>query len=332
MRSVRPGMRVQNSSIAVVVDADDARRARVMSALSCSRVVPALSLHDAYSAVEEASPTIVAISDSAAAEGGLDMFLRLLSIVGSRWIVYGERQPPRLPTRANWVRFSRNDRPDLISTALSERRAQLKVANRRLRTPEIVCIGASTGGVAAIGQVLSGFSAESPPTLIVQHIRDGFIDSMISRLERSCAPRVVRATDGTVISRGTVYVAADSGCHLTLSGSFPPTIRIVPATDNGAHKPSVDALFQSAAPYGRSVAAGLLTGMGSDGAQGLAAIKKAGGFTLAQDRATSAVYGMPRVAAELGATSAILPLDRIAKALITGAAEYGSASSHRQGS
>lgn len=323
-------MRAQNSSIAVVVDADDGRRARVMSVLSCARVIPALSLHDAYSAVEEVSPAIVAISDSAAVEGGLDMFLRLLSVVGSRWIVYGDHQPPRLPPRANWVRFSQNDRPDLISAALSERGVRPSVATRRVRTPEIVCIGASTGGVGAIGQVLSGFSAESPPTLIVQHIRHGFIHSMISRLERSCAPRVVRATDGAVLSRGTVYVAADNGCHLTLSGSFPPSIRIIPATDNGAHKPSVDALFQSAAAYGRSVAAALLTGMGSDGAQGLAAIKKAGGFTLAQDRATSTVYGMPRVAAEMGAASAILPLDRIADALISGGTQYDSASSDRR--
>ncbi len=314
-------MRAQNTSIAVVVDADEGRRARVRSALSSTRVIEALSLHDAYSAVEEASPAMVAIADSAAAEGGLDMFLRLLSVVGSRWIVYGERQPPRLPPRANWVRIARHDGPDLISAAFADGGVRQKLGQRRSRSPEIVCIGASTGGVGAIGQVLSGFSAESPPTLIVQHIRDGFIDSMISRLERSCAPRVVRATDGTVLSRGTVYVAADNGFHLTLSGAFPPSIRIVPATDGGAHKPSVDALFQSAAVYGRSVAAALLTGMGADGARGLAAIKKAGGFTVAQDRATSTVYGMPRVAAETGAASAILPLDQIAAALMSGSDE-----------
>ncbi len=311
-------MRPKNRPIAVVVDADAHRRTRVMTALSPARVIEAHSLHDAYNAVEATSPAVVAISDSAAEEGGLDMFLRLLSVVGARWVVYGERAPHRLPPRANWVNFRRNDRPDVISAALSETGHKPPVSVPRTRGPDIICIGASTGGVSAIERVISAFSAESPPTLIVQHIRDGFIHSMIDRLERSCLPRVVRARDGTALSRGTVYIAADSGSHLVLDGASRPGIRIVPAVDGGAHKPSVDALFRSAAAYGRSVAAALLTGMGSDGAQGLAAIRKAGGFTIAQDRSTSTVFGMPRVAVEMGAAAAILPLDRIADALISG--------------
>lgn len=311
-------MRAEKPQIAVVVDSDESRRSRVMRGLSATRVLEALSLHDAYSAVEEAGPNMVAISESAASEGGLDMFLRLLAVIGSRWIIYGDQPPACLPPRANWVTFTKQDKPDLITAALSEGGSRNGVSTSRRRSPGIICIGASTGGVAAIGQVLSGFSAESPPTLIVQHIRDGFIDSMISRLERSCAPRVVRATDGAPLMRGTVYVAADNGCHLVLNGTSTPKIRIAPATDRSAHKPSVDALFYSAAAYGRNVAAALLTGMGSDGARGLAAIRKAGGFTIAQDQATSTVYGMPRVAAEMEAAIAILPLNRIAYALMSG--------------
>jgi two-component system chemotaxis response regulator CheB len=293
-------------------------------------VIEALSLHDAYSAVEETSPAVVAIGDSAAGEGGLDMFLRLLSVIGSRWFVYGDRAPHRLPPHAKWVDFNRHDRPDVITAALSETDHRPRAKSPRSRTPGIICIGASTGGVSAIEHVISSFSAESPPTLIVQHIRDGFIHSMIGRLERSCLPRVVRARDGAVLSQGTVYVAADSGCHLTLDGAFPPVIRIVPATDNGPHKPSVDAMFRSAAKYGRSVAAALLTGMGSDGAHGLAAIRKAGGFTIAQDRSTSTVFGMPRVAAEIGAAAAVLPLDQIASALVSGGVHGAFVTSDRQ--
>jgi two-component system chemotaxis response regulator CheB len=323
-------MKPEKRPIAVVVDADEHRRTRVMNALPTSRVIEALSLHDAYSAVEETCPAVVAIGDSAAREGGLDMFLRLLSVIGSHWFVYGDRVPHRLPPHARWVNFNRNDRPDVIIAALSETGHRPRAISPRARTPDIICIGASTGGVSAIEQVLSSFSAESPPTLIVQHIRQGFIHSMIGRLERSCLPRVVRAKDGAVLSRGTVYIAADDGCHLTLDGASLPAIRIVPATDSGPHKPSVDALFRSAAKYGRSVAAALLTGMGSDGAHGLAAIRKAGGFTVAQDRSTSTVFGMPRVAAEIGAAVAVLPLDQIAMALVAGGVHGAFATSDRQ--
>ncbi|MCS7295365.1 MAG: CheB methylesterase domain-containing protein, partial [Dehalococcoidia bacterium] len=157
-----------------------------------------------------------------------------------------------------------------------------------------------------------------PATLIVQHIRPGFIESTVERLERLCRPRVLRAVDGEAIVRGRVYLASDPTRHLVLAGRGTPRCRLVAEPPLHGHRPSIDRLFHSAVPYAAGIAAALLTGMGADGASGLKALRLAGAYTVVQDRTTSVVWGMPRVAAEMGAAVAVLPLDRIAGALLSG--------------
>lgn len=311
-------------SLAIVVDADRRRAAALAGALAPVRVAGAISLHDAFCLVEERRPELVLLSAGAAREPGLPMFVQLLEMVGARLVAYGAAPPDGLPQRAGWVALApgadAGADAGAVAAVLSRPAPPRVPAATRRAGPALVAIGASTGGIAAIEAVLAGFSAECPPTMIVQHIRPGFIASTIARLERVCAPRVVAAADGEPLARGTVYMAASEGCHLTLGAEDPPCCRVRPAQDGGQHRPSVDSLFDSVARLGPRASAALLTGMGADGAQGLLRIRRAGGFTIAQDRATSTVHGMPRVAAEIGAAAAVLPLGAIAAALLAGSA------------
>ena len=310
----------RDATLIMIVDPESERRRRLVANMDRSRVIDAISLHEAYSLVEETRPTLVALSERAAQEPGLEMFLQLAAVVGASCIVFGHRLPSDIPRQIQWVPFSMGDDPRKIFESKPYRMRPANAPAPQIRKPEIIVIGASTGGIAAIETVLGSFTAECPPTLIVQHIRSGFVDSMIERLERGSAPRVVKARNGALLTRGTVFIAADDQAHLTLTGRQEPRCAIVPAPENDIHKPSVDALFHSAADYGPRVSAAILTGMGADGAAGLAAIRAAGGTTIAQDKSSCTVYGMPRVAAEMGAAMAVLPLDRIGAALLSGLA------------
>lgn len=180
----------------------------------------------------------------------------------------------------------------------------------------MILIGASTGGIAAIETVLSAFPADCPPTLVVQHIRDGFVPGLVRRLDNCCRPRVVEAMDGLRLRRGTVFFAADTTRHLTVTGLSAPRCTLLDAPPRHGHRPAVDPLFESAQSWARQVSAAVLTGMGADGAAGLAALRRAGAHTIAQDRQSSVVWGMPRAAVEAGGAAEVLPLDRIGAALL----------------
>jgi len=182
--------------------------------------------------------------------------------------------------------------------------------------PDVVAIGASTGGVEALTEVLTGFPADCPPTLVTQHMPEHFTRSFAERLNRLCSPNVFEAVDGMPLRAGHVYIAPGAVGHLTVAGRMERVCRIVAGELRSGHRPSVDVMFESvAAAYGGKCAAALLTGMGSDGAEGLLALRNAGAHTVAQDRATSLVYGMPAAAAKIGAAIQILPLKEIANAL-----------------
>jgi len=193
---------------------------------------------------------------------------------------------------------------------------------KRVRGLNIIALGASTGGVEALTEVLSGFPADCPPTVVTQHMPEHFTKSFAERLDRLCAPKVVEASDGMPIRPGQVYIAPGAVGHLTISGRNERVCRVTPGELRSGHMPSVDVMFESVAEiYGGKVAAALLTGMGSDGAEGLLALKNAGAHTIAQDRATSLVYGMPAAADRLGAANQVLPLREIASALFGGRTE-----------
>lgn len=178
-----------------------------------------------------------------------------------------------------------------------------------------LALGASTGGPQAAFQVLHQLPANFPlPIACVQHISDGFLAGMVAWLDRECALRVKIAEPGEVPQLGTVYYARE-GQHLEINGSGRFTYTAAPAYEK--HRPSVSVLFSSVArQYGDGAAGVLLTGMGRDGATGLLAIAKAGGLTIAQDRDTSTVFGMPREAIALGAAKRVLAIEAIAPFLI----------------
>jgi len=175
---------------------------------------------------------------------------------------------------------------------------------------ELICLGASTGGPPAVQGILQGLSPQAtPPIALVQHINLGFVDSLARWLSETTGFKVEPARPGVRLQAGKVILAPES-LHLTvLKGGM---VRLVDADPVDGHRPSVTALFRSAAAYGSSAVGVLLTGMGRDGAQGLLEMKEAGAWTIAQDRATSVVYGMPGEAVALGGATEILPLGSIA--------------------
>ncbi|MCL1562405.1 MULTISPECIES: chemotaxis response regulator protein-glutamate methylesterase [Bombella] len=177
------------------------------------------------------------------------------------------------------------------------------------RTPfDVVGIGSSTGGVEAVEEVIKDFPAKSPPIVICQHMPSLYTSSFAARLD-SLIPQlsVAEAQDGEMLAPGMVRIAPGGEAHLVLEGHAPRLFtRLRSGEPVGGHRPSVDRLFHSIAQTaGRTSLGIILTGMGQDGAEGLLAMRRAGARTIGQDRASSVVYGMPRVAAELGAVEKV---------------------------
>ncbi|MBP3604603.1 MAG: chemotaxis response regulator protein-glutamate methylesterase [Lachnospiraceae bacterium] len=186
-----------------------------------------------------------------------------------------------------------------------------KVANKNL----VVAIGASTGGTEAIATVLKEFDTDIPGVVIVQHMPPKFTEMYAQRLDNMCKVRVKEAKTGDVVLPGQVLIAPGGDAHMQLvkvNGNFQVVIKKGPKV-NG-HCPSVDVLFQSVAEVVKNNAVGIiLTGMGGDGAKGLLEMKKAGARTIGQDESTCIVYGMPKVAYEIGAVEYQEKLPEIAK-------------------
>ena len=207
---------------------------------------------------------------------------------------------------------------DKIKTAATARVRPLKRTTSVSASVEfepgdaVVAIGSSTGGVEALLQVLSFFPANCPPTVITQHMPAHFTTSFAARLSRLCRPEVCEARDGDMLKPGQVFLAPGGETHLEVAGRGSLRCRLVTAPLVSGHRPSVDVLFHSMAANAGPRAIGvILTGMGSDGADGLLAMRKAGGGTIGQDEASAIIYGMPRAAFERGAVMTQLPLEKI---------------------
>jgi two-component system, chemotaxis family, protein-glutamate methylesterase/glutaminase len=190
-----------------------------------------------------------------------------------------------------------------------------KATDSLVTTRKILAIGASTGGPRAIEDVLTQLPPAGPGTVVVQHMPAQFTGEFAKRLNSLCAMRVAEATDGEEVLSGKALIAP-GGRHLLLQrhgATYVVRLRDMPAVNH--HRPSVDVMMHSVAKAAGSNAVGvILTGMGSDGAKGLLAMREAGAHTIAQDEETSIVYGMPKEAAALGGAAEVLPLDEIADA------------------
>jgi len=202
--------------------------------------------------------------------------------------------------------------PDIGSTS-GMPRAPLPVLKHYKTTDRLIAIGASTGGTEALRVVLERMPANAPAIVITQHIPAAFSLPFAKRLNNASAMTVCQAEDGQQILQGHAYVAPGNR-HLRVVRSGAKFIcRLDDGEPVNRHRPSVDVMFGSVAEHiGANAVGVLLTGMGTDGALGMQAMRAAGSHTLAQDEATSVVWGMPGEAVKLGAAEQVLPLERIA--------------------
>lgn len=179
----------------------------------------------------------------------------------------------------------------------------------------IIAIGASTGGTEAIVSVVKEFPADVPGTVIVQHMPAGFTEMYAKRLDNQCKCRVKEAENGDMVEQGLVLLAPGGDRQMSLvkvGENYQVSLKKAPKV-NG-HCPSVDVLFDSVAKnVGRKAIGIILTGMGGDGAKGLKAMREAGAKTIGQDEASCVVYGMPKVAYDIGAVQYQEKLGDIAK-------------------
>jgi two-component system chemotaxis response regulator CheB len=187
-----------------------------------------------------------------------------------------------------------------------------------------VAIGGSTGSPAAIVEILRSLPRDFPvPVLLVIHINEPFGAAFSQWLDGQSPLRVRYAADGEPLPSGGVVLMAAPGRHLVVERG---ALRLSSGPERHSCRPSVDVLFESlAAEAGSRVLACLLTGMGRDGAAGLLALRRAGAATIAQDEATSVVFGMPREAVILGAAERVLPLGAIGPAIAAAAPRRGGA-------
>lgn len=192
-----------------------------------------------------------------------------------------------------------------IAKVGSWKKAPIEVPSEHIAVTkdQIIAIGASTGGTEAIAAVLKEFDTDIPGVVIVQHMPPGFTEMYANRLNEQCRVRVKEAKTGDIVVPGQVLIAPGGDAHMKImkkDGIYQVVIRQGPKV-NG-HCPSVDVLFESVASVAKDKALGIiLTGMGGDGAKGLLAMRNAGARTIGQDESTCIVYGMPKVAYDIGA-------------------------------
>jgi two-component system chemotaxis response regulator CheB len=293
---------------------------KILSQASC--------LSQTYMDIESKEPDLVLMAKEFYGVEEFSCMKSLHYALGARWVRIDE---PGAPCPAIWFEDGTLGPEPMVTPnmesasllrqlnlAMGIRRKRAPLANKGLtptqsppQTEKLVLIGASTGGIDALLAVVANFPADCPPTAIVQHTGQGFSQSLIRLLDRRCAARVVAAEDRMALTTGMICVAGHQPGHLRLRDNRGYRCSVVEGPAISGHTPSVDALFQSAISFSTRVIAVLLTGMGRDGAAGLLDLHKAGAITIGQNKATSVVYGMPRVAWEMGAVRYQLGLDKI---------------------
>jgi len=192
-----------------------------------------------------------------------------------------------------------------------------RVAGRGAPRRSVVAIGASTGGPKALMDVVPLLPGDLPvPVLIVQHMPGAFTGSFASRMDEASNLRVKEAEPMETMMPGRAYLAP-GGIHMRVGGNSRRKIILTKEPEDALHRPSVDVLMESVVDtYGGDAVGVLLTGMGADGAEGMLALHKSGGVTIAQDEQTSTIFGMPKEAIRRGAARRVLPIEDIAEAIV----------------
>jgi two-component system chemotaxis response regulator CheB len=191
------------------------------------------------------------------------------------------------------------------------------LASAKLTSPRLIALGASTGGVSALQQVLMDVPGDLPGIVIAQHIPENFSRAFATRLDKVCGRLTVKeAEDGEAVYCGYAYIAPGNRHLVVQKSSGGYTLAVKDGPQVCFQRPSVDVLFHSVAQAaGASAVGAILTGMGKDGANGLLAMRKAGAHTIAQDEASCVVYGMPREAISVGAATEVKGLLHVGTAI-----------------
>lgn len=230
---------------------------------------------------------------------------------------------PRVTDRGQLEAFVKNELPVKIKIASTAKISNIKRVTRNMQAPDttlqkqnlVVAIGASTGGTEAIASVLKEFGTDIPGVVVVQHMPQGFTEMYARRLDDQCRVHVKEAKTGDMIIPGQVLIAPGGDAHMEVvkvGKDYQVMLKRGPKV-NG-HSPSVDVLFESVAKVVGDKAVGIiLTGMGGDGAKGLLSMRQAGARTIGQDESTCIVYGMPKVAYDLGAVEYQEKLQSVAR-------------------
>jgi two-component system chemotaxis response regulator CheB len=185
-------------------------------------------------------------------------------------------------------------------------------------SPSFIAIGASTGGTQALEKILTELTADCTGIVITQHMPEGFTAAFSNRLNQLCAIEVREARDGDAIEPGLALVAPGNWHMLVQSKGRGYVVAIKGGPQVSRHRPSVDVLFRSTAQAAGPNAAGvILTGMGDDGAAGMLEMKEAGAYTIAQDKDSCIVFGMPNEAIKRGGVDRVVPLDGVAPLLMS---------------
>lgn len=218
---------------------------------------------------------------------------------------------------ASIAKFDRNLKPPEQNVKLKQVNKPQPKARLLHTTNKLIAIGASTGGTRALEAVLTQLPASLPGIVIVQHMPPVFTKSFAERLNTICNAKVKEAEDGDGILPGQVLIAPGNYHMLVEKSGAKYYTRIKQGPPVHHHRPSVDVMFNSVAEAAGLNAMGvILTGMGADGAKGLLAMKNKGSRTIGQDEETSVVYGMPKVANDIGAVDEVLPLQKISAAIV----------------
>jgi two-component system chemotaxis response regulator CheB len=277
----------------------------------CSSVVGTGKNHNAIKALSLGAVDVIAKPKGSLKDffkNHSDDFIRSIKGAVSSKIDKYSQSSPSLASTPKIINSDKRRKCTNSNSILSDNNLNFKISN------PVISIGASTGGVQILEEILTSLEANTPPILIVQHMPAGFTASFSNRLNDMCKMKIVEAKEGMEIVNGTVYIAEGNKHMLVQSLGNKLYIKQSSGPKVSRHRPSVDALFDTVAKnIGAHNISFILTGMGDDGARGIGKIKKTGGMTYAQEECSCIVYGMPKVAVAMNSVNGSLSVAQMIK-------------------